>query len=109
DFDGPPCDAMFQSQAFEEFHGDKGLTILFANVINSANVRMVQGGCRLRLALKAGQRLRVTGDFFGQELESNEAVEPRIFSFINDTHAAAAELLNDSIVRDRLADHESKY
>jgi hypothetical protein len=37
-------DDVFQSLAVEIFHGDEGFAILFANVMNSADVRMVQ--CR---------------------------------------------------------------
>jgi hypothetical protein len=75
---------------------------------------MVQGRRGLCLPLKAGERLRVAGDFFGQELESHKAVEPRVFSLVDHTHATAAELVNNAVVRDSLADHgigdhESEY
>ena len=43
-FDRPSRNAMLQRQAFEEFHRYERLAILLANVINSANVWMVQRG-----------------------------------------------------------------
>ena len=59
----------------------------------------------LRLALEAGQSLRVSGDFIGQELQSDEAAELDVLSLVDHTHPAAAELLDDAVVRDGLADH----
>jgi len=41
-------------------------------IVNRADIRMVERGRGLRFALKAGQRLRVAGDFTGQELECDE-------------------------------------
>src|SRR5438876_10468299 len=69
---------------------------------------MIQSRRRLRLALEAGQCLRVSGDFFGQKLEGNEAMQPRVLGFIHHTHTAAPELLDDTEVRDGLADHEAE-
>jgi hypothetical protein len=48
----------------------------------------------LRIACQTGRK----------ELQGHEAVQPGIFSFVNDTHAATAQLLNDAVVRDGLAD-----
>src|SRR5260370_42472474 len=45
------------------------------------------------------------GNCLGQELEGNEAVQPRILSLVDHTHTAAAELLGDAIVRDGCPDH----
>ena len=45
--------------------------------------------------------------FIWQEFERRTA--KLILSLINHTHAATTELLNDAIVRDGLADHESRY
>jgi hypothetical protein len=66
---------------------------------------MIQSGRGLGFPLKADQRLRIAGNFFGQEFESDEAVQPRVLCFVNDTHAAAAEFLEDEVVRDGFANH----
>ena len=96
---------MLQRRAVQKLHGDERLAVLLANVINRADVGVVQCGCSLRLALKTGERLRVTGHFLRQELERDEAMQPRVLSFIDHTHAATTELLDDAVVRDGLADH----
>ena len=54
---------------------------------------------------EALQRLRVPGDLFGQKLQGDEAVQPSVLGLVDHTHAATAELLDDAVVRDGLADH----
>jgi hypothetical protein len=49
--------------------------------------------------------LRVLGYIVGQELESNKPAELHILSLVDNTHTAAAQLLDDAVMRDGLADH----
>jgi len=44
----------------------------------------------LRLALEAAESERVAGDFVGKKLEGDEALQPRVFGFVDDTHSTAA-------------------
>src|SRR5271157_3495548 len=97
---------MLQRQPFQKLHGDKGLPVLLANVINRADVRMVQRRRGLGFALKARQRLRIAGHFLGQELERDKAMQPRVLGLVDDAHAAASKLFDDAVVRDGLADHD---
>ena len=69
-----PANAMLQRHPLQKFHGDEGTPVLFADVVNGANVGMIQSRCRLRLTLKASQAVRIEGDLFGQELKSDETV-----------------------------------
>src|SRR6266849_26402 len=94
-----------QRHAIQEFHGYEGTAVLLANVVNRADVGMVQCGCGLGFALKTGECLRVTGNLLGQELEGDEAMQPRILGLVDNTHTASAELLDDAVVRNGLADH----
>src|SRR5438309_11004906 len=66
---------------------------------------MVESGCRTSLATKTFQGLGIVSYFFRQELQSHESAKARVLGFVDNTHAAAAELLNDAVVRDGLADH----
>jgi hypothetical protein len=50
--------------------------------------------------------LRVFKKFVGQELEGNKPAEFHILSLVDDTHAAATEVLDDAVVRDGPADYE---
>jgi len=42
---------------------------------------------------------------FGQEFQGDTATQLRILGLIHHTHAATAQLLDDAVVRDGLADH----
>jgi hypothetical protein len=78
DIDWLRTDEVFESDAVEEFHGDEGAAVLLTDVVNRANVGMIQSGCGLRLALETGECLRVSGDLLRQELQRNEAMQPRV-------------------------------
>lgn len=47
-------------------------------VSDSGQMRVIQGGGSLRLAPKAGERQRITGQFFGEKLESDEAMQASV-------------------------------
>ena len=104
-FHGTPGDHVLQGHAIQILHGDKRLAVLLANVVNGADVGMVQRGSRLRLALEAAERLRILGHFIGQKLERDEAVQPRVLGLIDHTHAAAAQLVDNAVMRNGLPDH----
>src|ERR1700678_237478 len=105
DLHRPPGDAVFQRQAIQKLHGDERLAILLANIVDRADVRVVQGGRSLGLALKAGKRLRISGNFLRQKFEGDETMQPGVFGSVNHAHAATAELFYDAVVRDGLTDH----
>src|SRR6266550_6731113 len=91
--------------SFQQLHSDEGSLLTFVDFINRANVGMVESGCRTSLATKTFQGLGIVSYFFRQELQSHESAKARVLGFVDNTHAAAAELLNDAVVRDGLADH----
>ena len=95
---------VLQGCAVQTLHGDERLPVLLANVVNRADVGVVQRRCSLRFALKACERLRVAGNILRQELKGDEAMQPRVLGFIHHTHPPAAQLLDDAVVRDGLAD-----
>ena len=57
-----------------------------------------------RFALKTRQRLLIFGDLIGQELEGHKTMESDVFGLVDDTHPASAELLDDAVVGDGLAE-----
>src|SRR5262249_49745672 len=73
--------------ALQQFHHQ----IVRADVIESANVRMIQRRNRTRLSLETGAELRV-GEFDG-----DSAAEPRIDGAKDFAHAALAEFAFDFI------------
>ena len=71
---------MLERHAIQELHGDKCLAVVLADIVDRADVRVVQSRCRLRFSLKAGQRLRVAGNFVGVEFQGNEAMQTRVLA-----------------------------
>ena len=59
-------------------------------------------------AARASRRKRVSAAgssaSSGKKLQRDEALQPRVLGLIDHAHSAAAELLEDAVVRDRLAD-----
>src|SRR6266496_2835421 len=102
----PRSYAMLQSYSIQKLHGNERLAVLLADVVNRADVRMIQRRSGLRFALKAGEGLRLPGNIVGQELERDEAVQARVFRFVNHAHTAAANFFDNAIVGNGLADHE---
>ncbi len=97
-------DEVLQRLAVEVLHGDERLAIGFANVVDGADTRMIQRGRRLRLALKSRQCLLVFRHGLRQELQCDETAQPRVLGFIDDTHPATAEFLDDAVMRIHVID-----
>src|SRR6202022_1988668 len=72
--------------------------------MNRADVRVVQGGSRSRLPLETAERLAISSHLLGEELERHEPVQAAILGLIDHAHPATAQLLDDAVVRDGLAD-----
>ena len=65
-------DAVLERLAVQKFHGDEGFARLLADVVNRADVGMIQGGRGLGFAPKALEGLRIVGDVVGQEFERDK-------------------------------------
>src|SRR5215471_6894557 len=90
-------------------HRDEGSAFVFADIVDHANVGVVQAGSRLGLAPEARQRLLVFGRFFRQEFQRHESPKSRVFSLIHHPHPAATKLRDDVVMSDFLADHSLSY
>src|SRR5262249_28856018 len=99
------CNAVLQHHAIQELHGDESLATLLADVVNRTDVGVIQRRSGLRLPLEPGKHLRVAGYFWREELQGDEPMQAGVLGFIDHTHAASAELLQDAVMRDGLADH----
>ena len=102
DLQGLACNLLFQRLAFEHFHHYECSSIDLVNFVDRADVGMVQGRGSASLTAKPLQRLRVVGKFFGKELEGDETVQLDVLGLVDHTHAAAADLAEDAVMRNRL-------
>ena len=90
---------------FQKFHCDEGSAIDLVDFVDRANVGVIQGGRGFSLPMEAAQRLMVPGHIVGQKFQGNETIQFDVLSLVNHTHPAAPKLLDDTIVRNGLADH----
>jgi hypothetical protein len=100
---GLAVDAMLERDALEQLHCDVGDAVVFVNVVNRADIGMIQGRGSLRFAPETLERQRILGDVVGQKFQGDETLQFRIFSAKDDAHATAAEFFKDAIVGESAA------
>ncbi len=89
---------VLQSPAIQVLHGKKGLPFILTDVVDRADVGMIECGGSLGFAAKTFQGLAVLRYAFRQEFQSNKAVEARVLGLVDHSHASAAEFFEDTIV-----------
>ncbi len=97
-------DLVLERGAFQALHSDERAAFVLADVVNSADVGMIQRGSGLRFALESRQCLRVFGNFVGQKFQGNKALEACVFGFVDHAHSAAPQFFQDAIVRNSLSE-----
>src|SRR3984893_15157287 len=95
---------MLQRHAVQKLHDQERMAVLLPDLIDRADVGMVQCRRSLSLSLKAGQCLRVLGYFIRQKLQGDKSVQGYVLGLVHDTHPTAAQLLDDAVVRYGLTD-----
>ena len=92
---GPAAEPVPQRLALEQLHGDERLALVLADVVDRADVGVLERGGRAGLALQPLERLRVPAQLLRQELQRHAAAELQVLRLVDDAHAAAAELRED--------------
>jgi hypothetical protein len=96
---------MLQCFAFQVFHGDEARFVAFADLINSADVGMIQRrGCSCFPA-EALQRSYVLRNAIRQEFQRDKPPQRKVFGLVHHPHTATTELFDNPVVRNCLADH----
>jgi hypothetical protein len=95
--------ALFQGRALKQLHHEKMMAVDLSDLMDGADMGMVQRrGCS-GFTLKSLQGFLTR--FGRKELEGHMSAKGEVFGFIDRPHAAASQLLQDAVVRDRPADH----
>ncbi len=81
----------------EQLHDCVGDAVGGADVVDRQDVRMREGGDRLRLPLEARERRGVAGDALGKDLDRDVPVEPRVPRPVDLAHPARAERRQDLV------------
>ena len=76
--------------AIHKFHRNEIHAIVLANLVDVRDVRMIERGCRLRLANEPLHTIALGSNFSGQNFECDVTMQPRVFGKINLAHSARA-------------------
>ena len=98
-------DGVFQRVAFEEFHGDERAAFEFADVVNGANVGVVQGRGGACFAAETFDGLGVLRNVVGKKFQGDVAAEAGVLGLVDDAHAATAQFTEHVVMRNIAADH----
>src|SRR5713101_7022902 len=99
DFQRLATDPAPQRLPLQQFHGDEGSSLGLVNLVDGADVRMIQCRSRLGFALETAEGLRVVSEFVGQELQGDVATKLEVFGLIHHTHAPASDLAEYAVMR----------
>jgi hypothetical protein len=69
------------------------LPLVFINIVNGADMGMIQGRSGPGFPLESLDSLVVMGQLFGQELQGDDASEFGVFGFIDDPHPSSTHQL----------------
>ncbi len=94
-----------QGGPVEQLHDEKRQIAMAPDVIERADVRMAERRCRTRFTLKALERKRILRQLRREKFDGNLAAETRVLRAIDDTHAAFANLVEDPVMGNGLANH----
>ncbi len=83
-----------------QLHDDIGLLPILANIVDRANVRMIQRRGHASLSLKSLQEVRILDAIRRQEFQGDLTAEPRILREEDLPHAAFAQSLENFIMRE---------
>src|SRR2546426_10767963 len=97
---------VVEALSLQQLHGNEGLAAIVFQGVNRADVGMVQRRSGARFEQEAVERGGITGKFRRKKLEGHTTAEGQVLGFVDHAHPAAAQLTDDAVVRDGLADHE---
>ena len=66
-------DVVFQRATFEQLHHDEGLSLVLADVMHSADIRVIESRCGTRLAPEAFESAGISQQRSWKKFESHQA------------------------------------
>src|SRR6267143_896482 len=86
---------LAQRLSLYQFHRDVARGTILSEFVDGNDIGMVEARRRARFLLEAVQPVTVCGEFGGQKLNRDDALEPRVPRAVDFTHAACAEQSNN--------------
>ena len=96
---------LFQSLSLQQLHHDERLLFAFVDVVDRADVRMIQSRDGLCLPAKPLERPHVADKVIGKELHRHESFQASVRRLVDHSHAASTDSIKDAIVRNGFTDH----
>ena len=94
----PPREPLGQRLALEPLHDQEVDAVLVADVVERADVRVIERRDRARLALEARAPIRRrAANSWRQDLDGHSPVQPRVAGAVDLAHAARAERPDDLV------------
>ena len=87
-----------KSLPLEHLHRDIGAALEFSDLIDGADVGMIERGSGARLALEALGSLAVVCEHIRQEFQGHTPAKTQVFGLADFTHSAGAETAQNSIM-----------
>ncbi len=104
-FEWTACDELPHILAFNELHRDEMEPVNFVQIVDSADVWMVQRRCEARFAFESFQVCFLRAQFRWNDLDHNRASEFEVGRFVHFALPAHTELVSDAIVAKSLTYH----
>ncbi len=105
DIHGLAVHEIAKALAFELLHDDVGLAVEVADIVDGADVGMIQLRGDARLTQEALQRLVIVEQVVRDELQRDAAAKASVFRLVYHPHSTATQLAQNVIVGNGLADH----
>src|SRR3989442_7897333 len=93
---GPGFDQMLEGLSVHELHDDKVLPVFFTDIVNGADVGVVQSLRRFGLSSKSLNPGRTSLGLPRKEIQRNHALPSGILRFVYYAHAATTQTVYDA-------------
>ena len=106
----PSSEALAKRLALDELHGDErnpGAAIALADLVDLGDEGMIEPGRGVGLAQETPPGSLIRHLAFGQELERDLPVEPKVLGQVDLAHSPLADLGENPVVRNLAADHRA--
>jgi hypothetical protein len=100
------CDQVLQGLAGKALHHDEGVAVGFVNLVNRADVGVVESGSGAGFSLESLKGLIVPHQVGWEKLDSNIPAQAEIHGAVDHSHATAAEMFLNPVVGDDFANHK---
>ena len=97
DLQGPARDSLRQRLALQILHDEKFDAVLAADIVERADMRMVESGNALRLTLEAFPKHRIDSQRRRQDFDRDDTLESRVARLVDLAHPTGAERRQDFI------------